>query len=296
MAESAQAKTDKPSKHLAWLAPAGIVVALATLNCAILWWYPSPPNDLFEVAFFGIWAFQPLLLGTWTALGAGRLVTRAPLVIPCLMLVIVTPSVVPKGFNDVERSEFLVITGVGFAMLAAMSAIMYLVRWFTGWRILISRQATFDQLRLQFDIKYLLVLITLYAVSLAVISRMEFEPPEASPFFGPDFFLHVAAVGGSAIAAILLPIISVPLFVLMTFASRRFVLLSAGFWVLVTTVMATIGTVLDGTSFAETVMWIILMQSSAAILGVCVALALRVTGYRLISIKSREPRVETGQP
>ena len=268
--------------HRAWLTLSGIVFALAALNLATFWLYPeTPPPDYVEAMFIGAWVFQPMLLGIWTALGPGRFVTRLPLVVPCLVLVAAAPGLHRAGF-DLERREFIVIVAAGIAILLVTSGLLFIVRRFTGWRIAQSfHEAHRGPSCFQFDLKYLLILITLWAAALGITSSLVFAPPNPSTFFGFNFFVHVAAIGGAAISAMLLPTVAVPLFVLSAPVSKRFVVYWGAFWALEICLATAVWRLIEIQPLWQILQWELLMQFGAGVVGAIAALALRWAGYRL---------------
>ena len=264
----------------------GIVVILTALN-ALTWNYQDAgsADDRLQLMIVGVWVFEPILFGVWTALGSGSVVTRLPLVVPCMLMLFVAPGPNRASFADMERFQFIIIVLVGTAIFAVATMLFLAVRWFTGLRIEPSTAAQIAyQPRVRFSMKYLLLTITAYAVLFGMAAQLKFrsEPPPPSFFiFGPDFYIYVFAIGGAIASGILLPIIAVPLIVLRPSCSKRAVQISLSCWFVVTVLAVAIFAYLEEASLPEVFQFAVLMQLAAAFVGLLVTLPMRWVGFRL---------------
>ena len=277
----------------------GIVVILTALN-ALTWNYrdAGSADDRLQLMIVGVWVFEPILFGVWTALGSGSIVTRLPLVIPCLLMLFVAPGLRKASLADVERREFVVAVLVGTTIFAVTTMLFLAVRWFTGLRIESSTAAqSACQSRVRFSMKYLLSTITAYAVLFGMATQLEFqsEPPPPPSFFvfGPNFYIYVFAVGGAIVSGILLPIIAVPLIVLRPSCSKRAVQISLACWFVVTVLAVAIFAYLEEESPPEVFQFAVLMQLAAAFVGLLVTLPMRWVGFRLVSDRATDAQLPT---
>src|SRR3954471_10530109 len=85
-----------------------IFVALVAFNVISAQALPdSSPDSVFWTTVIGAWVIQPILFGVWTALPAGSVFLRLPLVMPCLVALIVAPELDHAVSGKTERIEFL---------------------------------------------------------------------------------------------------------------------------------------------------------------------------------------------
>ena len=271
---------------------AAILLAITTLNFVVTWTFSkSDPPEAIGGVIIGVCVFQPMLFAVWAALGTGRLVIRVPLIVPCLMLAIAAPGLRRSNFEDVQRYEFVGILVCAFGVFAATCLLLLIARRFTGWRIdRLEKQSSNGPPRFQFDTKYLLALITLYAAALGVTTGLSFGPTQQNLFFGANFVVYIMAVGSALISLLLLPIIALPLLILSDRPSRNFFLYAALFWAVVTFAAGALWIPITEASIDES-WYLLLIQLGAAVTGIAAALPLRWAGFRLVSRKPL-PEVE----
>ena len=279
---------DRPSFLAPRSAPAWILFGLVLFNIAVFW-ISNDENlpEWLQVVLLGGWMFEPMLLAGWTVLGPGAFIIRLSLAIPSLMLLIAAQGIFPGGFQDIEFYEFKVMTIAAFIMFTADLVLLLILRRSFGWRLeppVGAQQQT--NTRFQFDIKYLIILLTLCAVVLGIISNRVFKPPPqptfAFIFFGPEFFLHIVIIGGTTAFFALRPLAAVPLIVLNVERSKRLIGFALGTWALTSVIIAAVFMARDES--AEDVLFGgLLLQSGAVLLGSATAWLLLLAGYRLQS-------------
>ncbi len=294
MTESDANVHDGPPDRPPTIVLAGIVLALIALNVLATWLYrfAGPPDDWLLALTWGVWVFEPILFGVWAALGGGSLVTRLPIAIPFLLMLFVAPGLNKASFADMERFEFIIMVLAGMAIFAVATMLFLAARWFTGLRIEAPAAAQIgDRCRVRFSMKYMLTLITVYAVLFGMATQLKFRtepPPPSFIVFGPDFYIHVFALGGAIVSGILLPIIAVPLFVLRQQFSKRAAQFAVAFWLVVTVLAAPIFAFLAEESPLEVLQFTLLIQLGATFVGLLVALPMRWVGFRLVSDRTRK--------
>jgi hypothetical protein len=264
-----------------YVALAGVVLAYAAINSFIAFIWPDGAWDAVEALLIGGMVLEPMMFGLWTALGAGSILTRLSLAVPCLLFVFVAPGYVPANFADTQRSDFIATVLTGFAMYAVTLALFLIFRRFTRFRIQRpERDHPNGTSGIHFSMKYLFAVITIFAIALGFTTQLKFQtqPPPPS-LFGPDFFLRILVIGGAVIYAALLPTLVVPLSILHGRPSRSAVLWPLALWLLL---MASLVFVLiDAGDVWSTVGFVLLAQLGACILGAATALPLRVCGLRM---------------
>jgi hypothetical protein len=289
MADLAQQK-NAPRINLGWIL-FGIVLGFAAFNATSTWLYPGNAWEELEAFIIGFWAFEPMLLATWAALGLGRFIIRTPLIIFCLVLVVVAPGLDPSNFADVDRFEFVVLLIAAYAIFAAATLVLLTLRWFTGWRLeqLRTDGASCDR-PFQFDTKYLITLVTLCALAFGITFNLKFESAgPANTLLGPEFYVHIMAIGSAIIWLLHLPMLALPLWTLTDRPSKAFYLRAFVLWCVVT-----LGIELFWISEAniEAARFPPLIQFGGAIAGIAAAWPLRWAGCRLVARKPALP-VET---
>jgi hypothetical protein len=94
-----------------------------------------------------------------------------------LALVVAIPGLIPGSFQDVEQFEFIVLFVGAFVVMAAVTLILSVVRWSVGWQIKPVQGGLLDEGRpIQFNTKYLIVLLTLYSLALGIFFSLKFGP------------------------------------------------------------------------------------------------------------------------
>jgi hypothetical protein len=298
MTETAAPSAPPLARDRTSLALAGVVVVFALLNSIASlasWIWPDIYGDLLSIIAVAVLVFQPMMFGVWTALGAGSILTRLPIAVPCLMLLFIAPGYVPAYFADVRRKEFVVAVLVGFAIYAATLILFLVFRWFTGFRIQPrASQPSIEKAGISYSVKYLWALITVYAVALGLTTQLKFQAAQPPPnfIFGPDFFISILVLGGAIISAAALPTLAIPLAILHGRPSRRAVLSSIAFWIVVT--LSAFVTLNDKNQPLETLGALLLAQFGAALAGALTALPLRVAGLQLV--RYRPNTVQSPQP
>jgi hypothetical protein len=265
--------------------PAWILVGLVLFNIGVFWIFAEDEYlpEWVNAVVIGAWTFEPMLLAIWTALSPGALIIRLSLAVPSLALLIAAQAIAPGGFKDIELYEFKIMTIAGSVMFAADLILMLILRWFFGWRLEPPGLAELQPApRFQFGIKYLIILLTLCAVVLGILSDPVFKPPPEPNFafimFGPEFFLHIVMVGGTTILFALLPLAAIPLMLLSAQRSKRAFAWTLGTWGVMTVLIAAVWLALGEENVLP---FGLLVQLGAAVLGFAAAVPLRLAGYRL---------------
>jgi hypothetical protein len=262
---------------------AGVVLAYAVLNFFILLIWPDNAWDVAEAVVFGGMVFQPISFGLWTALGAGSILTRLPLSVPCLMFLFVVPGYVPDNYADTQQRDFIATVAAGFVMYAATVILFLIFRRFTGFRIERPRpESPHGASGVKFGIKYLFALLTIFAVVLGLATQLKLQTTPTPPnfFFGPNFYIEILAIIGSAIYTAVLPTLVVPLSILHGRLTRSALLWSLAIWLVFMTSLVVI--LFDSGDVLEAIGFMLLAQLGAVMLGAATAFPLRVFGLRLI--------------
>jgi hypothetical protein len=269
----------------------GVVVFFFAFNAATARFLSGGPNDQWlEAIYLGAIVFQPIALGMWAALAGSSMLINVSLALPCLMLLIVATGLDRNVYTDVQRSEFFYFALTGITVFAVAALVFGVVAGLARLRIVSD-----DKLpqaaapRLRFSIKYLLVLTTLFALVLAIVTQLSFqtEPPPPNWIFGPGFFIYILAVGGSTLTAAILPTMSLPLIILYGRATRGVLWIATTVWAGVPFLVALIWGAFED-EWPDILLFLLLVQLGAAIAGAMSAVALRFGGFRLVR---REPLV-----
>jgi hypothetical protein len=289
MAELAQ--QNAPRTNLAWVL-ASIVLGFAAFNTATTWLYPAGGAwEELEAFIIGFWAFEPMLFATWAALGTGRFIIRTPLIIFCLVLVVVAPAIDPTNFAEVDRFEFVVLLIAAYAIFAAATLVLLILRWITGWRIEQPRAdgASYNR-PFQFDTKYLLTLVTLCALAFGITFNLKFDSAPPALLFGPDFYVHIMAIGSVIIWLLHLPMLALPLWTLTDRPSKAFYRRAVALWCVVTLGVGLFWVSQDDIKAAR---FPPLIQFGGAVAGIAAAFPLRWAGCRLAA---RDRALSVGSP
>jgi len=275
-----------------------IIGGYIAFNSVLLWisYQNSPENDYFITFVVGALAFEALSFGIWLAMGTGTLVTRLPVVIVGVSIVAAALGLVASHMEPWDRFEFIALVLSSSAILVASSIVFSIVRWFLQRRIISQdSQSGSEHRKVRFSMRYLLALTTGVAVALGTASLLTLKEPEPRPYFGPDFEIFVMVVGGLIVSGIVLPITVLPLFLLHGHATQRALAFAAGFWCVVTASTSLYWSLNEGGSQPDILLSILLAQFSAAIVGTCAGLTLKLAGFRLEQIQ-RNNVISTSEP
>lgn len=254
---------------------------IAALSC------PDSDDSLgiFMVAFYGAFVIQPILLGVWTALGRGSLLTRFPMAVPCPLLWMIVPRFTPDAFSRVRPYEFQSFVGAAYETFVVTTLLFLLWRRFTKCRILPQSASNTPSTGVRFSMTWMLLLMTACAVALGTTSHIEFD--NATPaFFGPSLFVWIVLISYTALSAAILPTTAIPLIMLYGRPSRTVVIWCVMFWLVVVVAFCLIFKD-EGNSKGEPLGTILLGQLGAIVVGAVSALVLRWGGLRLIKIDQR---------
>jgi hypothetical protein len=272
-------------------APAGIVVAYVVANVLMFWLLNRVrrPSDYIEAFVIGALVVEPISIGIWTALGSGALLTRLPMALLSISLLILSVQMPEPNFGrGLDRDDFLALVLSGTILFTLSTLIFLIVRWFTRFRIEDRRSSQLDgRAPVRFSMKYLLALITLAAIALGMFSQLRFKEPPSRPFLGPEFVYYVMIIGGAILASVSLPTIAVPAFILSQRISKRAAGFAIGFWFIVALIWILILAINEVDEWLEIISYGLLVQLAAAIAGALTAVPLRLAGFRLV----RRPKV-----
>ncbi len=233
------------------------------------------------------WTVEPILLGMWTALASGSVVKRLPLVIPSLLLLCVSPGLSKTFLSHIDRNEFLAGVICEFAVFLISVLVFLGVHLLTRlqFRVPVSESASIGS-HIRFDMKYLLTTMTLCAVLFAVMSQLHFRNHLLGRFlFGPGIYIYATAVSVTIVSVVVSPTIAFPLFVLRDKISERALLLAIAYWLVVTTCFVGLAAFYQGRESEpkpEVLLLVPLLQFGAAIVGIVIAIAMRLFGFRLV--------------
>ncbi len=281
MGDAQLADSDGAFQGRRQLAVLAISAAIGVFNAASRWFLLDSASDWIETIVIGAWAMEPLLFAGWTALGPGSIVTRLPLALAGFAFDVAAPGLYRPNFADVERREFVSLFVAAMSLFAAATSLLLLVRWITGLRI---EQNPGPKLYLgvRFDTKYLLVLMTLCAVTIATLSGLTFgKPRPALISFGPDFYIRIVIYGSLYCFFALLPVLAVAMFSLRHSPSRRAVWFVLVGWAISFVIMAGVWVGLMQEWGWEAIEAVGLIQLGAAAMAIPAAFVLRTAGYRL---------------
>ena len=266
--------------HSSW-ALAGVVLAYVAISSSAQWYFAGHEESSLSGIMLGLLVFQPIMLGIWTALGTGSILIRIPIVIPCLMLLFVAPGYVPEAYKQMQLGEFVAAVLTGYGIYAISTILFLLFRRYTHFRIRSANEApTGNPPTFNFSIKYLLALVTIYAVVLGMMSQLRFQTePPSGRIFGPSFFIFLIVIGGAVASAAVLPTTAAPLSILHGSITRRAVAQAFVFWAVVTGAIVVFTIDLEDPSVMG---FILLTQFGSTIAGVLAAKLLRGSGLRLV--------------
>ena len=281
MTDTAAASVPPNLRDRTPLALASIVAAFAIFNSVATWIWPDHEGIL-SFMMLGAFTMQPILLGIWTALGAGSILTRLPIAVPCMLLLFVVPGYIPAASADVRRIEFIAFALAGFAIYVAAIVLFLIFRWFTGFRIQSATiKPSFDNVRIKFSIRYLFALMTVCAIAAGLAAQLKFQtkPPPPS-FLGSDFLISMLTYGSALLATMVLPTVVVPLAVLHGRPSHRAIIPLIVFWAIIT--ISGVVVVTFGDKYVEAIEVIVQLQIGAVLAGALAAIPLRIAGLRLV--------------
>jgi hypothetical protein len=275
---------------------AGIVVVFAAFNALSTWMLQDSNSEYGIAMYVGVFVSEVLLFAAWTALGTGTIATRLPVILPCLLMLFIAPGLTSKSFADTQLAEFIVTVAVGLVLFAIFAAVFAATRKFPGLRVeQLSGAPLVAATRVRFGMKYLLILITVYAILLGMAMQLRFRtdpPPPSFINFGLDFTIYFTSVGGAAVAGMLLPTLAIPLYVLHTRFSHRAERYALAFWLAVTLIAVGIGIFYLKGQPTEVIASVLLMQFGGALTGALVALPLRMAGFRIVRRRPAMTRPE----
>jgi hypothetical protein len=180
------------------------------------------------------------------------------------------------------------------AVLFVTTLLMLIARRFTGWRIERGSETSRSAARpFQFDTRYLLILVGLYAVALGLTVSLKFGPPKSNQFFGPKLIIYILAVGSAVASLLTLPVIAVPMMVLTERLSKKYFWYALAFWLVVTLGVGAFWISVEGN---DPFLFPLLIQLGATIVGVATALPLRWAGCQLVSYRPSPAPESTPEP
>lgn len=221
----------------------------------------------------GSFGAQPILLGTWLALGTGPILVRAPVAFTSLSIAMFAIGVQRLDVFNSTRLDLGLLLGafIAFSIVGGLGLIM---RWFTSCAIVKIGPAS-ARTPAQFSILFLLGLMAAWAVILAIANRAEIgtADDELPPIGAAVVFLFLSL----ATAPSLLP----SLFELTDNRSYR------RHWRFAVVVAVSIGLMLSiaAAMFSETrdlPGTLVPLLTGAAVCGLISANVLTYAGYRLI--------------
>jgi hypothetical protein len=266
------------------LAPIAIVLGIAVFNMLTVWWTDGPgPPDWLRGVILGAWVFQPMMFGIWAALGPGRFVMRLLLVFPYLLLVIEAPGMRTELFHEVQRFELVTLVVAAMVFLALTLILLLILRAVTGLVIEHNQHETkIESRRFQFDIKYLMLLVTTYAVAMGITTSLKFGPTDPpGRLLGSEFYVAMLTYGGAYVSFAISPIVALALMILCPIPRRTSVHRLIAGWMIVTFIAISILAVIDDDFEMYVFVVPLLLQLGAAITGVIASIVLRLAGYRL---------------
>lgn len=264
------------------VAVASVFVALVALN-ALLPHLPS--HERFWTMLAGAWIFSPILCGFWAVVGSGPFAIRLLTIVPVMWLAVLVPVSFRRGDANSNLPEWVVFMIAGTVIfIVAMASV-----WIAQRRRIarISRplpDQNANSLNLQFGMRQLLLLMTLWAIFFGTASRLPFPTDDMPRHLGPEFLVLIVAFGGAVATMMLLPILFVPWFMLCPTINVRSLWRALGIWAIMTGIGVWIWDSLDPHSLRFVVIMTLCLQLGAAVTGSVLALPLRLMGFRAISV------------
>jgi hypothetical protein len=266
------------------LAFSAIILGYIVFNAAVLLALNHEHDDNEYVLSFvvGSWVFQAISFGMWLAMGTGTFFTRLPFTLASACLIYTVMGLAQGSLRNIERVDFFAMVA-GSSVIFCLSFILFkLVRWLTRYRIVhVDSPKGADRGKVRFNLRYLLALMTVFAICLGMVSQLKFISPPHQTFFGPEFVYYIMIVGGACVAGVVLPATVVPFFVLQGQASKRALKYAIGFWLAVIFLTVIIWELNDPQPLPDVLVPIGITQFGAAITGVVAAMVLRFFGFRL---------------
>jgi hypothetical protein len=278
--DSLSAAVQGVSRRHRQLAPIAVVVAICVVNAVTTWFFPEPANEWIEPIFIGAWAMEPMLFAAWLALGPRFFVKRLPIVLATFVFLVAAPGLYRPSFAHVERYEFVVLFVVAMIVLAFATGMLLAVRRLAGLRIE-HDQAPRYALGLQFNIRYLFILMTLCAMAIATLCGLTFgknRPQWIS--FGPEFYVRIMVYVSVYCFFAVLPILAMGFVVLRprrSWRAARHILIG---WVTITLILIGVWILLMSEWSLEAP-GVVAIQFGAAVTVIPAALFLCAAGYRL---------------
>jgi hypothetical protein len=261
----------------------GVVAALAIINSVILWVWPENGPEIALAFYFGYMILQPVLLGVWTALSTGPIVTRIPIAVACLILLLLAPGWFPASFNRAEKYEFVLFVVAGLSLFVVSFVLFLIFRAISGFRLQWETETPDPATKpLQFSTRYILCLMTICALDLGMTFNLSFQPPPdpGATIFGRNFFFMVLFIGAAVLGGAILPALAVPLCILHGQPTQRAITGSMMFWAVV--LLAPIIFFIDQSGPGSSFLVLFLAQLATATVGGAIAFVLRTAGLRLV--------------
>ena len=188
-----------------------------------------------------------------------------------------------------------------------------LLRFQSAYSSALSPASEFDLMRgvsqtprayLNFSLKYLLLIITLYAIAIGLTHQLKFsnDPALIQSSVADSYFeeLWSDLLMGARYTGQMLPVLPIPLLILYDKPSRRAVAIVIAFWLFVTGSFVCYAIIASGDNIwamlSEDSIWgftVILgiPQASTAVAGILTAVSLRLVGVRLIRVPHIKPAI-----
>lgn len=280
-------RDDLPSGFLARdhsaVALACIVAAFAIVNSISQLVFSNKWNDFGFVICLGIWVFEPLSIGMWTALGSGSIFTRLPIAVPSLMLLFIAPGYVPSAFAEVQQGDFIFVVLVGFVVYANAVIVSVLFQKCARFQIQSSARRIPGDLAVRYSTKYLLVLLTLVGVVLGLGMQLKFERSDSlwGKFGTANDFLQGLIFTTPLLTTAVLPTLAIPLAILHDRPSRLAIALATVFRAIDILLFCALSMIELGEPLGN-LGPALLAQVGASLTGAAAAVSLRVAGVRLV--------------
>jgi hypothetical protein len=224
----------------------------------------------------GVWLAQPILLGTWAAIGPPPAIKRLPLTMVALFfLAIITSIHFYTGSFHSRLSEAMFI----MAGLFLGSAILV---WVVGRRVnwqIESHAATSEVATNQFSLRFLIGLMTIIGITLA-LARLLGASNSTNAALGANLIRLTRAIGVILLAT--LPFIAVPVLMLSRQPTVRIICLLIIAWLIATLSAGQIIATFDRVQFRDVTLDLFGFQLGGAVAGAITAMALRKGGYRVV--------------
>jgi uncharacterized membrane protein len=235
-------------------------------------------TNQFRCLLTGVWLAQPILLGVWAAIGPPPAVKRVPAT--AITLVLLATACSNNAFTGNSSRHLLETIFIMSGLFIGAAFVMSIIGYRTSWQIA-SQQISPAAAINQFSLKYLIGMMTFVGFTLAFGRFLMAASPSNATQWSTSL-IRLAWVSGVILLGTL-PIAAVPIVMLSRRPTARAIVSLLIAWVVTTLSAIQIVTALDRAEWTRIASDLIGFQLGGALAGALTALALRKSGYRLLT-------------